>query len=178
MVQAEQSRVSQTMPSRDVESRASDRFDARWLASERARTPFPDGPPLMSLFVAAFISFIFLCLIPYFLTPLLLFFSSDEGAAGPLGLPFGFTRFFVLEALIGSIALTVISYAILMARRWRRFPRWLPFLLAFPVAWAMVLPSRLEHGGPWLGWLTLGTVLAGVFCLHWQAFNWARGIWD
>ena len=50
--------------------------------------------------------------------------------------------------------------------------------ISFPVAWALILPSRLEFGGSWLSWLIFGAIAAGTFCVHWHALNWARGIWD
>ena len=77
-----------------------------------------------------------------------------------------------------TAVLTIISLTIFLAERHFRFPVWLPYAASFPVAWALTLPSALELGGALSMWLVFGTVVAGVFCLHWQVFTWARTIWD
>lgn len=47
-----------------------------------------------------------------------------------------------------------------------------------PGRWGLTLPSALEHGGSLLVWLAFGAMVAGIFCLHWRVFTWARTIWD
>jgi hypothetical protein len=136
----------------------------------------PDRPSLVSLLAAAVISFFFLVFTLSAIFPLLFEFI-DGGAIGPLSLPiYTFDRH--IEALIGSMVFTVIGAALVMIERVRPFPRWVPLAVSFPVAWALILPSGLEHGGSWLSWLIFGAIAAGAFCVHWQALNWARTIWD
>jgi hypothetical protein len=136
----------------------------------------PDGLPLVSLLAAAVISFCFLIFAVFAVFPL--FFELIEGeAVGPLILPiYMFNRY--VEALIVSMVFTVIGAALVMVQRARPFPRWLPQAISFPVAWALILPSRLEFGGSWLSWLIFGAIAAGTFCVYWHALTWARGIWD
>jgi hypothetical protein len=136
----------------------------------------PHGLSLLSLLAAAVISFFFLVFALFALVPLFFDFLDGE-ALGPLILPiYVFNRY--VEALIGSLVFTVIGAALVMLEHARPFPRWLPQALSFPVAWTLILPSRLEFGGSWLSWFLFGAIIAGTFCVHWHALNWARAIWD
>jgi hypothetical protein len=143
--------------------------------STRALSNHP--PPTVSLVVAAVISFVFLVVAPTFFVPQLLNLLTDGDDLGPLSLPI-MAHNVLLEALVGSALLTLISLVIVMAERWRPFPWWLPFALSIPVTGALILPSALEHGGPLVAWLAFCTMIAGIFCIHWRAFTWARTIWD
>lgn len=144
---------------------------------ERRPVPYPEGLPLMSLFAAAMISFVFLSTASWTMFPFLTEFLNDGGGLGPLSLP-TLAGSVLIEALVGTAVLTIISLTILLAERQRSFPGWLPFVASFPVAWALTLPSALEHGGSLLAWLAFGAMIAGIFCLHWRVFTWARTIWD
>ena len=137
----------------------------------------PEGLPLVSMTVAALVSFVFLAMGPFFVAPFLFALMDDGESGGPLLLPiYGHNP--LVEALIGTAVLTILSLVLAFILRSRPCPRWLPFALSFPVAWALVLPSMLELGGWWVAWLVFGAILAGAFCLHWQAFLWAREAWD
>ena len=81
-------------------------------------------------------------------------------------------------ALSIALILMVISMALLTAERRKPFPPWLPYALSCPVAWLLILPSGLEHGGPWMAWVLVGSLAAGLFCIHWRTFMWARTVWD
>ena len=144
---------------------------------QRRPVPYPEGPPIMALLAAALISFVFLATSTWTMFPLLTEYLDDGGGMGPLLLP-TLSDSVLLEALVGTAVLTIISLTILLAERHRRFPGWLPFVASFPVAWGLTLPSALEHGGSLLVWLAFGAMVAGIFCLHWLAFTWARTIWD
>jgi hypothetical protein len=170
--------MSQTHSQPDLDRR--NRFESVLSASVPADEgpPFlqPDGPSLVSLFAAGVISFCFLVFAFFAIVPLFLELL-DGDAIGPLILPiYMFNRY--VEALIGSMIFTVIGAALVMLERARPFPRWVPLASSFPVAWILILPSRLEFGGSWLSWLIFGAIGAGTFCVHWYALNWARGIWD
>jgi hypothetical protein len=141
-------------------------------------SPFlpPRGLSLVSLLASGVVSFFFLVFAIFAMVPL--FFELIDGEAiGPLILPIYMFNHYV-EALIGSMVFTVIGAALVMMERARPFPPWLPQAISFPVAWALILPSRLELGGSWLAWLIFGAIVAGTFCVHWHALNWARTIWD
>lgn len=138
---------------------------------------YPEGPPLVSLAVAAVVSFVFLAMAPFVVAPFLFGLMAEGESSGPLLLPI-FAHHPLLEAMVGTTVLTILSLVLMAVQQSRPFPRWLPFALSFPAAWALVLPSMLEHGGWWLAWLAFGAILAGAFCLHWQAFLWAREAWD
>ena len=105
---------------------------------------------------------------------------DDEGF--PFLPPHGLSLVSLLASAVisffGSLVFTVIGAALVMLERARPFPHWLPQAISFPVAWALILPSRLEFGGSWLSWLIFGAIAAGTFFVHWYALNWARGIWD
>jgi hypothetical protein len=131
----------------------------------------------MSLLAAAGMSFVFLNLAPRIAIPALAQIATAGGDTGPLGLLGSLYNPF-LEALAGSGVLTIISLVIHMVQLRREFPNWLPYLCSFPVAAVLILPSALEHGGPWQAWLIFIAMVAGCFCFHWRSFTWARGIWD
>jgi hypothetical protein len=131
----------------------------------------------MSLFAAALISFVFLATASWSMFPFLSEYLNAGGGLGPLALPI-LSDSVLIEALIGTSALTIVSLTIVLAERHRSFPDWLPFVASFPFAWGLILPSALEHGGPLMVWLLFGATVAGVFCLHWRVFTWARTIWD
>jgi hypothetical protein len=127
--------------------------------------------------VAAAVSFVFLVSAPFLLAPVFLAFMTEGESSGPLVLPI-FTHNPMLEALVGTVVLTIISLTLVLLERIIRFPARLPFALSFPVAWALILPSMLEHGGWWVAWLVFASLFAGAFCLHWWAFQRAREAWD
>ncbi len=147
------------------------------IEPERRPMPYPEGLPLMSLLAAALISFAFLATASWSRFPFLIDFVIVGGGLGPFLLPV-LSDSVLLEALVGTAFLTIITLTILLAERQRRFPDWLPFVTSFPVAWGLTLPSVLELGGTLLAWLVFGAMVAGVFCLHWRVFTWARVIWD
>ena len=130
---------------------------------ERRRVPYPEGAPLMSLLAAAVISFVFLSTSSWTLFPFLMEFLNEGGGLGPLSLP-TLSDSVLIEALVGTAILTIVSLTILMAERHHKFPSWLPFVASFPVAWALTLPSALEHGGALPMWVAFGAMLAGTFC--------------
>jgi hypothetical protein len=170
--------MSQTHPQPQPQVDWPSRVGSRVSGPNDEGPPFlqPDGLPLVSMLAAAVISFFFLVFAFFAVVPL--FFELIDGdAIGPLILPIYIFNHYV-EALIGSMIFTVIGAALVMLERARPFPRWLPQAISFPVAWALVLPSRLEFGGSWFSWLIFGAIAAGAFCVHWHALNWARGIWD
>jgi len=136
----------------------------------------PHGLPIVSLLASAVVSFFFLMIALSAIFPL--FFELVDGEEiGPLIFPiYAFNPY--VEALIGSLVFTVIGAALVMLEHARPFPRWLPQAISFPVAWALILPSRLEFGGSWLSWLIFGAIVAVTFCVHWHALNRARTIWD
>ena len=143
----------------------------------RRRVPYPEGPPSMALFAAALISFVFLATASWTIFPFLSAFLNDGGGLGPLSLP-TISDNVLVEALVGTAVLTIISLSILLTERHRTVPGWLPFVASFPVAWGLTLPSALEHGGSLLAWLAFGAMIAGIFCLHWRVFTWARTMWE
>jgi len=147
------------------------------IEPEGSRVPYPRGLPIMSLVAAALFSFLFLATANWSMFPFLIAFVNVGGELGPLSLPV-LSDSVLLEALVGTAVLTIISLTILLAERHRRFPGWLPFVASFPVAWGLTLPSALELGGSMMVWLVFGAMVAGVFCLHWRVFSWARTIWD
>ena len=131
----------------------------------------------MSLLAAALISFLILTFSGTSMVAYLVDLLDPGGGLGPLGLP-TLSGSVVVEALIACALLTIISVTIILAERHYDFPGWLPFALAFPVAWCLTLPSALELGGSWRAWLAFGTLTACIFCIHWRAVTWARTIWD
>jgi hypothetical protein len=150
----------------------------------RTRRPRPgprpnrdgEGPPVLSLFFAAVVTFLLLFFAPLFFLPALMRFVPEGESLGPLALPIFTGSWF--EALVGVAVLSVLGLLLLTVERNRPYPAWLPPALSLPVAWALVLPSALEHGGPWIAWLVFGVLVAAVFCVHWMILSWAREAWD
>lgn len=144
---------------------------------ERRQVLYREALPFMSLVAAALFSFVFLATASWSMFPFLMEFVNPGGGLGPLSLPV-LSNSVLLEAVVGTAVLTIISLTILLVERQRRFPEWLPFVASFPVAWGLTLPSALDLGGSMQVWLVFGAMVAGVFCLHWRVFTWAREIWD
>jgi hypothetical protein len=143
--------------------------------------PFPEGPSIVPALVAGVISFVLLIMLRSFANALFLMLQpmSDEGGMGPLALTIPvFSPSVLIDCLLGAIVLSVVSLGVLMVHERRTFPTWLPYVLAWPIAWLLILPSKLEHGGSWLAWLVLGALAAGLFCIHWRSLIWAQTIWD
>ncbi len=139
--------------------------------------PFPESPPHMALFAAALVSFIALSLSSGPIVAYLSDYLGDAAGLGPLALP-TLSGSVLVEALIATILLTIISLTIILAERHHSFPEWLPFVASFPVAWCLTLPSALELGGSLRAWLVFGAMAAGVFCVHWRMVTWGRTIWN
>ncbi len=154
--------------------------EPKWFGvrPERRRVPFPEGPPLLSLFVTALVSILVLSMGTLPMFSFLADLLNVGGGLGPLALPTFFLGSALLEALFATAVLTIISLTIFLAERHFKFPVWLPYAASFPVAWALTMPSALELGGSLQMWLVFGAVVAGVFCLHWRVFTWAQTIWD
>jgi hypothetical protein len=170
--------MSQTHPHPQPRFDRPNRFQSVISGHADEDLPFPEprGASLVSLLAAGVVSFFFLVFAFFAVVPL--FFELIDGdAIGPLILPIYLFNHYV-EALIGAMIFTVIGAALVMLERARPFPRWLPQAISLPVAWALILPSRLEFGGSWLSWLIFGAIAAGTFCVYWHALTWARGIWD
>ncbi|MFO0888078.1 MAG: hypothetical protein U0790_02910 [Isosphaeraceae bacterium] len=142
----------------------------------RQPVAYNEGVPVFSLAFAAVISFVALCIAPAWLHPMLATLVPEGQNVGPLALPLFANSY--LEALGVSALLTAIGLVLVSVERFRLYPPWLPLALSFPVAWALILPSALVQGGPWLSWLAFGCIVASVFCVYWTVLNWARGVWD
>jgi hypothetical protein len=169
--------MTQPTPVPDLDPRPGPRSNRPLAPGEPPPLLYPEGLPLISIFVAAAVSFVFLVSAPFLLAPVFLTFMTEGESSGPLVLPI-FTHNPLMEALVGIAFLTIISLILVSIERIRRIPARLPFLLSFPVAWALVLPSMLEHGGWWVAWLVFASLFAAAFCLHWWAFLRARDAWD
>ena len=115
---------SQDEPARD-QSAASELIPPG-AERERGPVPYPEGPPLMSLFAAALFSFVFLNTAFWTMFPFLSEFLTDEGGLGPLLLP-TISDSLMVEALVGTAVLTIISLTILLAERHLKFS-WLASL--------------------------------------------------
>ena len=74
--------------------------------------------------------------------------------------------------------LTVVAVALQLFQRYRRFPDWLPLVLAWPSALVLVGPSALEHADDWASWLVLGGFAAFLFCCHWLCLLLMKEAWD
>jgi hypothetical protein len=137
---------------------------------------YPERAPIISLCVAAMVSFMTLAISPSFVLSILM--KLDSGSwSGPLLLPW-FGLNVVLAALLGTAILSVITLVVWMFLRGRPRRPMKPYLLAFPVAWVLVVPSSLELGGSPLAWIAFGSMLAMAFCFHWWVFSWAIDTWE
>jgi hypothetical protein len=147
---------------------------ARILAGPTRRPPlYPEGIPIPSLSAAALISFVCLATSSWTIYPAISEFLDEGGGLGPFALP-TVSGSVLVEALIGTAVLTIISLTILLAQRHHRIADWIPFVASFPAAWALTLPSALEHGGSLPMWFIFGAMVAGIFCVHWGMITWLR----
>lgn len=138
----------------------------------------PDEAPSLACNTAAAISsFFVLAALEFFSSLYMLGFSTTMERAWLLWmdlLPYGP----LLNATLGTIVLTVVAVGLQLFQRHRRFPDWLPLVLAWPSALALVGPSALEHADDWAPWLVLGALAAFVFCCHWLSWSIAKEAWD
>jgi ABC-type multidrug transport system permease subunit len=137
----------------------------------------PEEPPaFLCNVIATVISFVLVMLLDFFSSnyPLLLL-SALEPAWGLLQdlLPYGP----LVDGAVGAAVLTVLAVALQLVQTYRPFPGWLPLVLVWPAALAVVAPSALEHD-EWTPWLILGALAAGLFCFHWLCVLLAREAWD
>jgi hypothetical protein len=136
-----------------------------------------EGPPIVCNLAAAMFSFVLLTALEFLSSQYFGDLSATLDDAWMLLLellPFGM----LLDAALGSMLLLVLAIAVQLFQRARRFPDWLPLVLAWPAAFILVAPSALEHADDWAPWLLLGGLAAFVFCCHWLAFMLARDAWD
>jgi hypothetical protein len=136
-----------------------------------------ESPSLACNVLAAIFSFFVLATLEYFSSLYMLGFSATMESAWMLWmelLPHGP----VVNATLGMVVLTVVAVGLQLFRRYRRFPDWLPLVLAWPSALALVGPSALEHADDWASWLVLGALAALVFCSHWFCLLLAEEAWD
>ena len=68
-----------------------------------------------------------------------------------------------IVSLGGAILFLVIGVILQFWHFHRPFAHWLPVVLAFPVAWGLVLPEYWVRGGPMLYWIFLGFLIARLF---------------
>jgi hypothetical protein len=135
-----------------------------------------EPPGLASNVIATVVSFVLLMMLDFFTSDYpLLMLSALEPAWGLLQefLPYGP----IIDSAIGAAVLTVVAVALQLVQTYWPFPGWLPLVLAWPTALAMVSPSALEHD-EWVPWLILGALAAGLFCFHWLCILLAREAWD
>lgn len=136
-----------------------------------------EGPPFACNLAAAVSSFFAMAAIEFFSSLYFIRFSATlENTWQLLAelMPYGP----LLDAMLGSIVLTVFAIGLQLFQRHRRFPSWLPLVLAWPAAWMLFAPSALEHSDDWAPWLVLGTLAAFVFCCHWLVLQLAKEAWD
>jgi hypothetical protein len=137
----------------------------------------PDEAPSFACNLAAAVfSYFPLAAVDFFSDRFLLVLFSAFEDASLLVLEF-FPYGPIVDAAIGSIVLTVIAVALQLFQRYRRFPGWLPLVIAWPAGWMLVAPSALKDGD-WASWLVLGTLAAGIFCCHWLCILLGREAWD
>src|SRR5262249_34391304 len=77
--------------------------------------------------------------------------AADVGQVGPIFLPAGLVDTVKL-ALAGSVLFLVLGVILQLGQLHRPFANGWPVVLAFPVAWILLLPEALLRGGSLLFW--------------------------
>jgi hypothetical protein len=126
--------------------------------------------------IATIISFVVLMIAPT-LCLQLLFDLIDAQEIGPVLMPATLIEA-LLVAMGGSLLFLIIAVVLQLWQRHKRFASWWPMALAFPTAWALILPEPLVRGGSVRFWIIAATLLATAFCLHWLALLAAREAMD
>lgn len=136
-----------------------------------------EGPPLACNIAAAIFSFFNLMVLDFLSAQYFGNVSPTMESTWVLLmdlLPYGG----LVNAVVGSIVMTVLAVSLQIFQRGRRFPDWLPLVLAWPAAWVLVAPSALQHSDDWAPWFIIGALAAFVFCCHWLCLMLAREAWD
>lgn len=128
---------------------------------------FGESLPIAANIMAAIGSFLFLIVVP---TVLLDFIPLPEEFATILVqvMPTG-----LLDRVAAALAVALLFLVVVIGfQLWqyrRRLSSWWPVVLAFPVTAILLAPDALAHGGPIIGWATVGVAFALAFCWHWLA---------
>jgi len=136
-----------------------------------------EGPPLACNIAAAIFSFFNLAVLDLLSAQFFGDVSPTMESTWVLLMDLLPYAWFVIAA-VGSIVMTVLAVGLQIFQRGRRFPDWLPLVLAWPAAWAVVAPSALQHPDDWAPWFIIGTLAAFVFCCHWLFLLFSKEAWD
>ncbi|QEH32483.1 hypothetical protein OJF2_09600 [Aquisphaera giovannonii] len=154
-------------------------LELRQARSRRPRRPpwRPMGFPWRSTLFAGLFSVAFLAVAPTVAFRGIDILVPGIWSVSPIA-PSAFSTRGVLDAILASALFSALALTATMAQLQWGWPDRAVALLAFPAAWAVVLPSALADMPSWPAWLTLGTLAALAFDLHWLIFCGAREALD
>jgi hypothetical protein len=145
-------------------------FDDDHVFRNRLSVSASDIVPIGPNIFATMAGYIALLLVPWVSLQILAAVSADASGEDQVaslfivGL-FAMTTF--VAAGFGALFFLVIGI-ILQAWQYRRpFPSGRPILLAFPIAWGLIVPEVLLRGGSLLPSIVVTSAIAVAFGIHW-----------
>jgi hypothetical protein len=147
---------------------------------ERTATAAGDVFPLVPNLIATIVGFVCLMAVPWICLHVLWALWEDaigEDRIAGLFILADWEETLII-AVVGALLFLVIG-AILQAWQYQRpfSSRW-PALLAFPIAWGLLVPEALVRGGSLLSGAVVGSALALAFSIQWAALVYLREAMD
>jgi hypothetical protein len=159
-------------PSGPADSKAADDLgiDRDPLSTHRPRTSASDVIPIGPNLFATLASFVALSVAPRICLHILDGLWEDaigEDHVATLFVLANLEETLVIAA-VGALFFLVIG--IILQAWWHHRPFELrrPILLAFPIAWALIMPESLWRGGSLVSGALIGSAVALAFAVHWE----------
>ncbi|MBA7632777.1 hypothetical protein ES703_40331 [subsurface metagenome] len=134
---------------------------------------------LLSHFVATFINFSLLLGTLVTLIVIAYVFGSDPPGGPGFLLPM--LMFCVLYTIFFCAAVIFISVAFQIVYHWKKYPRWLPIILVFPIVLTIFIQDASARVESLVAWLMLSVMTSLDFCIYWllllaseTIINWIR----
>lgn len=149
------------------------RIEGAPCPAARPRGSAADVVPIGPNLYATLASFIVLLVLPwpclYILLAVWAEVIADDPVAGFLILANPLDS--LVHAAVGAVLFLIIAAVLQTWNHHRPFPSRIPVLLAFPVAWGLIVPESLANGGSFLSGIILGSAIALAFGVHWGALR-------
>lgn len=139
------------------------------IPADRRPVPISDIIPIGPNLLAALASFIALLCAPWVALNLLHAVRQQDVAMDRVASLFLLAdlRDLLLNAAAGALAFLLIGVVLQVWQSHRPFPAWWPVLLAFAVAWGLLVPESLLQGGSVVSGAVVASALALAFAMHW-----------
>lgn len=171
--------VDESEPARSVAHDEPRRGPEPVPAGSAAAAPwdvFPPGPNVL----AALVGFVGLMCAPWVCLHILSSVWEDAIGEDQIASRFMWADFeeTLVIAVVGTLVFLVIVAILQVWQYHRPFPSGWPIVLAFPIAWALLVPESLLRGGSLLSGAVVGSAIALDFGIHWAALVYLREAMD